>query len=66
MCQLEVMKWWVGNKITAQTGIGHCAMLDPGKFVAVGFLACWLVKQMACIKWLYNLLKDLLLKTVTL
>jgi hypothetical protein len=25
-----------------------------------------LVKQMACIKWLYSLLKDLLLKTVML
>jgi len=41
-------------------------MWDPGNFVAVGFLACWLVKQMARIKWLYSLLKDLLLKTVML
>jgi len=49
-----------------QTGIGCCATWDPGKFAAVGFLACWLVKQVACIKWLYSLLKDLLLKTVTL
>jgi len=53
----------VDSKITAQVAIGHYATWDPGKFVGLGFLACWLVKQMACIKWLYNLLKDLLLKT---
>ena len=55
----------VDGKITAQIGIGHYAIWDPGKFVAVGFLTCWLVKQMAC-KWLYSLLKNLLMKTVML
>jgi hypothetical protein len=66
MCHSEVTKWWVDSKITAQIWIGHCATWVPGKFVAVGFLACWLVKKMAWIKWLYSLLKDLLLKTVML
>jgi hypothetical protein len=47
------------SKITAQIGIGHCATWDPGKFVAIRFLACWLVKQMACIKWLYSLFERL-------